>query len=86
MVMRARAGTRRQQRCFRLGTVVLLQHLPGLGLGLLHPGDQIRRVEGKLAVVGSSAAFLLKPAVGAEVLADLALESDFVVKAHGLSG
>lgn len=33
-----------QQRGFRLGTVVFLQHLPGIGLGLLHPGDQIRRV------------------------------------------
>ncbi|GDX75067.1 hypothetical protein LBMAG41_01430 [Cyanobium sp.] len=66
--------------------MVLLQHLPGLGLGLLHPGDQIRRVEGKLAVVGSGAALFVEPAVGAKVLADLALEGDLVVEAHGLSG
>jgi hypothetical protein len=73
-----------QQRCFRLGTVVLLQHLQGLGLGLLHPGDQVRRIESQLAAVGSSAAFLVEPAVGAEMLADLALEGNLVVKAHRL--
>jgi hypothetical protein len=64
--------------------VVLLQHLQGLGLGLLHPGDQVRRIESQLAAVGSSAAFLVEPAVGAEMLADLALEGNLVVKAHRL--
>ena len=33
------------------GAVVLLEHLPGIGLGLLHPGDQIGRIKGELAVV-----------------------------------
>jgi hypothetical protein len=65
--------------------VVVLQHLPGFRLGLLHPGDQIGRVERQLAVVGVGTAFLVDPAVGAEVLADLALKSNFVVEAHRLS-
>ena len=64
--------------------MVLLQHLPRFRLGLLHPGDQVWRVEGKLAVVGSGAAFFVEPAVGAEVIADLALEGDLVVEAHEL--
>jgi len=63
-----------------------LQHLPGLGLGLLHPSHQIGRVEGELAVVEVGAALLVDPTVGAEVFSDLALKGDFVVKAHGLSG
>ena len=74
-----------QQRGAGLGAVIFLQHLPGIGLGLLHPGDQIGRVEGELAVVGVGAAFLVDPAVEAEVLANLALEGDFVVEAHRLS-
>jgi hypothetical protein len=65
--------------------MVLLQHLPGLVVGLLHPGDQIRRVKGELTAIGSSAALLVKPAMGAEVLADLALEGDLVVEAHRLN-
>ncbi len=73
-----------QQGGFRLGAVVFLQHLPGLGLGLLHPGDQIRRVKSELTAVASGAAFLLEPAMGAGMLADLALGGDLVMKAHRL--
>ena len=71
-----------QQGGFRFAAVVFLQHLPCLRLGLLHPGDQIGRVEGELAVVIGGGAVLVEPAVGAEVLADLALEGDFVADAH----
>ncbi len=62
--------------------MVLLQHLPGVGMGLLHPGDQIRRVERQLAVVGRGGAFFVNPAVAAEVLADLLLEGALVVQGH----
>ena len=75
-----------QQGGFRLGAMVFLQHLPCLRLGLLHPGDQIGRVESQLAVVVSGGAVLVEPAVGAEVLADLALEGDFVADAHQING
>ncbi len=75
-----------QQGVGRLGAVVFLQHLPGFWLGVLHPGDQIRWIERKGAVIGSGAALLVEPAVGAEMLADLALEGDLVLQAHGLSG
>jgi hypothetical protein len=71
-----------QQRGAGLGAVVYLQQLPGSGLGFLHPGDQIGRVEGELAVVGVGAALLVDPAVGAELIADLAPEGDFVVEAQ----
>ena len=47
-------------------------------------GDQIGRVERELSAVGSGAALFVVPAVGAEVLADLLLEGDLVVEAHGL--
>jgi hypothetical protein len=74
-----------QQGGFRLAAMVFLQHLPGVGLGLLHPGDQIGRVESKLAAVGRGAALFVEPAVAAKVLADLLLKSNFVVEAHRLS-
>ena len=74
-----------QQGWLRLGAVVLQQHLPGFRLGLLHPGDQVGWVERELAVVGVGAALLVDPAVGAEVLADLALKGNFVMEAHRLS-
>ena len=72
-----------QQGGFRLTAVVFLQHLPGVGLGVLHHGDQIGRVKGELAAVGRGAAFLVEPAMGAEMVADLPLEGDFVADTHG---
>jgi hypothetical protein len=64
--------------------MVVLEHLPGVGLGLLHPGDQIGRVESELSAVSSGAGLFVEPAVGAEVLVNLPLEGDLVVEAHGL--
>jgi hypothetical protein len=71
-----------QQGGFRLAAMVVLEHLPGVGLGLLHPCDQIGRVESELSAVSSGAAFVVEPAVGAEVFADLPLEGDLVMQGH----
>ena len=65
--------------------MVFLEHLPGLGLGVLHPGDQIRRVERQLTVVVGGGTLLIEPAVSAEVAADLLLKGDFVADTHRFS-
>ena len=59
--------------------MVLLQHLPGIGLGLLDPGQEVGGEDGPGPVVASGIAFGVVPAVGAEVLGDLGFEMDLLV-------
>lgn len=74
-----------QQGGLGFAAVVFLQHLPVVGLGLLHPGDQIGRVESELSAVGRGVAVLVEPAVSAEVLADLLLKGEFVADTYRFS-
>ena len=70
----------------RLAAVVLGQCLPRLRLGLLDPGDQIRGVERTGTVIARRISLVVKPAVTAEIVADLRLEVDFTVEVHGIKG
>jgi len=67
--------------------VVLGQHLPGLRLRLLHPGQQVGVVQGAGGVVAAGVAlgawFTIEPTLRCQVVADVGLESDFVVQCHG---
>src|SRR5690606_8946574 len=66
---------------------VLGQGLPGLWLRGLHPRQQVGRVQRPRRVVARRIALAawrgVKPAVGAQVVADVFLEGDFVVQGHG---
>ena len=68
--------------------VVLDQRLPGLRLRGLHPGQQVGGVQGAGGVVAAGVAlgawFTIEPALRCQVVADVGLERDFVVQAHGL--
>ncbi len=74
-----------QQRFGGLRAVVLGQGLPSLRLGGLHPGQHVGREQCPRPVVARGVALGVEPAVGGQVLADLGLEADFLVQAHGVS-
>ena len=64
--------------------MALLQRLPGLRLGRLHPADQVGGEQGAGAVVGLGVARGVEPAAGTQHRADLRLEAGFLVQAvHG---
>jgi hypothetical protein len=69
-----------------MGAMVLDEGLPGLGLSPLDPGENVVGEEGPSPVVAARIPFDVDPAVGTEVLADLLLEGEFFVDAHGEEG
>ena len=75
----AQAG---QQGFIGLCAVVLGQGLPGLGLRRLHPGQHIRREQRPRPVIARRVTLGMEPVVIGEVLADLGLETDFLVQGH----
>src|SRR5262249_460972 len=58
------------------------ERLPGLGLRRLYPLDDIRGEQGTVAVVVRGGVLVIEPTVGGEMLANLRLEGDLLVKAH----
>src|SRR5437016_851388 len=66
----------------RLGAMILLESVPGLGIALLHPSQEVRREEGPGPVVGRRVAFGMEPAMLRQVEADLDLEVDLLVQVH----
>jgi hypothetical protein len=75
----AQAG---KQRLSSLGAVVLGEHLPGLRLRRLHPGQHVGREQRAGAVIAGGIALGMEPTIGAQVLANFKLEADFFVQAH----
>ena len=71
-----------QQDGLGSGAVIFGQRLPGGGLGGLNPCDQIGRKQGAGAVVVDGVTRRIEPALGCEMIADLFLETDFLVQAH----
>jgi len=58
----------------------LADGFPSLRLGGLHPGDHIGRKQCARGVIALGIAFGIQPAMGAQVLADVGLELDFVMQ------
>ena len=71
-----------EQRLCRASAVVLGERLPRLGLGRLHPRQHVGREQCARPVVRRGVALGVQPAMGGQVLADLALEGDFLLDAH----
>lgn len=65
--------------------VGLAQGLPGLGLAVPHPGDQILDEQRPCSVMPRARAGLVDPAVRAEMVDDIILEADLLVQAHTVS-
>ena len=61
----------------------LVSAAQAVGLGGLHPGQQVGREEGAGAVVAGGVAVGVQPAGGGQVGADLVLEVDLAVQRHG---
>jgi hypothetical protein len=74
-----------KQRIGGLVAVVLDERRPRLRLRGLHPRHDIGRKESSGAVVVRSVAIGVVPTVGAEVVAQLRLEADLLVEAHGVT-
>lgn len=66
-----------------LGAVIFSQSLPDLGLSLLHPGDQIGRKKCFGPVI-TGVIRRIEPSMIGKVFADLGLELDLFVEAHGI--
>ena len=78
LLVERRAQPIRQRRCSGRA-VCLRQRIPGVGLGCLHPGDQVIDEQAACAVVAGGGAVLIQPARAAEMRADHALEGDLLV-------
>ena len=72
-----------QQGVGGLAAVVVGQRVPSFGLGGLHPGQQVCGEQGAGAVIACSVSLGVQLAVGCQVLANLQLEADFFMQAHG---
>ena len=63
--------------------MALGQGLPRLGLGGLRPSQHVGREDRPGGVVALCIAFGIQPAMGGQMVADVALELDLVVQGHG---
>lgn len=75
-----------QERLTSLAAVVHLPGFPGGRLHLLHPGQHILGEECPSPVVPAGIPLKVKPAMRAQLLADLVFEGDFLVDAYVLLG
>src|SRR5258708_6809682 len=72
-----------QQCVLSLRTVVLAESFPGLLLRRLHPSQYICREQRPRSVVLGRVAVGIQPAMVGEMAANVGLETDFLVYAHG---